>query len=78
MECFCCLRNTQDKLADRKSPYGRIFGTPFESPIIPIGTLFIVALFLRNTHVIIINLGKKGFQEGSLDTLFLEDVGPET
>ena len=20
-ECFCCLRNTQDKLADRKSPY---------------------------------------------------------
>ena len=37
MECFCCQRKVQDKLADIKSPYGRIFGTPFGGPVIVFG-----------------------------------------
>ena len=32
MKCFCHLRNIQDKLADRKLPYERNFGTPFDGP----------------------------------------------
>ena len=30
MECYCCLRNVQDLLADGKTPYERRFGEPFE------------------------------------------------
>ena len=36
-ECFCDLRDTQDKLADRKSLSERRFGTPFDGPVIPFG-----------------------------------------
>ena len=35
MECFCYLRNIQDKLADRRSPYSRRFGNPFDGPVMP-------------------------------------------
>ena len=37
MECLRYLWNIQDKLVDRKSPYERRFGTPFDGPIIPFG-----------------------------------------
>ena len=37
MECFCYLRNIQDKLEDGKSPYEARFGTPFDGPVIPLG-----------------------------------------
>ena len=39
MECYCCLRNTQDLLSDEKTPYERRFGVPFEGPIVPFGAM---------------------------------------
>ena len=39
MECYTYLRNIQDLLSDRKTPYERRFGEPFEGPIIPFGSL---------------------------------------
>ena len=32
MECFCCLRDTKDKLPDMKSPYETRFGTASDGP----------------------------------------------
>ena len=37
LECYCCLRNIQDKLSDGKTPYERRFGMPFSGPAIPFG-----------------------------------------
>ena len=39
MECFCFLRNVQDLLGDRKTPYERRFGNPFKGPVTPLGAL---------------------------------------
>ena len=39
MECYCCLQNVQDLLADGKTPYERCFGDPFKGPLIPIGAM---------------------------------------
>ena len=39
MECYCYLRNMQDKLSDGKTPYERRFGEPFKGPIVTIGSL---------------------------------------
>ena len=39
MECYCYLRNIQDLLSDGKTPYERRFGTPFDGPVIPFGTM---------------------------------------
>ena len=39
MECYCCLRNVQEFLADGKTPYGRRFGEPFTRPIISFGAM---------------------------------------
>ena len=39
MECYCYLRNIQDKLSDRKTPYQRRFGLPLNGPVIPFGTM---------------------------------------
>ena len=39
MECYCCLRNIQNLLADRKTPYERRFGIPFNGPVIPFGAM---------------------------------------
>ena len=35
MECYCYLRNIQDLLSVRKTPYERRFGMPFNGPVIP-------------------------------------------
>ena len=35
MECCCYLRNIQDLLSVRKTPYERRFGMPFNGPLIP-------------------------------------------
>ena len=35
MECYCYLRNIQDRLSDAKTPYERRFGEPFKGPIVP-------------------------------------------
>ena len=40
MECFCFLRNIQDKLPDRQSPHERRFEPPFDCPVIPFGPFF--------------------------------------
>ena len=37
LKFFCSVRNMQDKLAERKSPCGRRFGTPFDGSVIPYG-----------------------------------------
>ena len=39
MECYCYLRNIQDKLSDGKTPYERRFGMPFNRPVIPFGAM---------------------------------------
>ena len=39
LECYCYLRNSQDKLSDGKTPYERRFGMPFNGPIIPFGAM---------------------------------------
>ena len=38
MECYNYLRNVTDLLSDGKTPYERLFGQPFEGPIIPFGS----------------------------------------
>ena len=37
MEWYCNLRNFQDLLSDGKTPYERLFGAPFNGPVIPFG-----------------------------------------
>ena len=37
MECYCYLRNFEDKLSDGKTPYERRFGRPCHGPVIPFG-----------------------------------------
>ena len=39
MECYCYLRKNQDLLSDRKTPYERRFGMPFDGPVIPFGAM---------------------------------------
>ena len=39
LECYCCLRNVQDLLADGKTLYERRFGEPFKGPIILFGAM---------------------------------------
>ena len=39
MECYCKLRNIQDKLSEGKTPYERRFGIPFNGPVTPFGAM---------------------------------------
>ena len=39
MECYCYLRNIQDKLSDGKTPYERRLAMPFNGPVIPLGAM---------------------------------------
>ena len=39
MECYCYLRNIQDRLCDGKTPFERRFDEPCKGPIIPFGSL---------------------------------------
>ena len=39
MECYCYLRNIQDKLSDGKTPHERRFGMPSNGPVIPFGAM---------------------------------------
>ena len=39
MECYRSLRNIQDLLSDGKTPYERLFGIPFNGPVIPFGAM---------------------------------------
>ena len=39
MECYCYLRNIQDLLSDRKTPYERPLGLPFNGQVIPFGEM---------------------------------------
>ena len=38
MECYTYLRNVTDLFSDAKNPYERLFGQPFDGPIIPFGS----------------------------------------
>ena len=39
MECYCYLRNIQDKVSHGKTTNGRRFGEPFKGPIVPFGRI---------------------------------------
>ena len=39
MECYCYLRNIQDKLSDGKTPYERRSGMPFDGLVTPFGAM---------------------------------------
>ena len=39
VECYCYLRNIQDKLFDGKTPHERLFGMPFDGPVTPFGAM---------------------------------------
>ena len=39
MECYCYLRDAQDLLEDRKTPYERLVGEPFKGPVILSGAM---------------------------------------
>ena len=39
MECYCYLRTIQEKISDRKTPYERRFGMPFNGPVMPFGAM---------------------------------------
>ena len=39
MECYTHLRNIQDLQSDGKTPYERVFGKPFNGPVIPFGAM---------------------------------------
>ena len=41
MECYCCLRNVQDLLADGKTPHDSQFGEPLKGPVIPFGAVVV-------------------------------------
>ena len=49
MECYCFLRNIQDKLSYGKTPYERRFGMPFNGPVIPCGAMVEYHPILRKT-----------------------------
>ena len=56
IECYCHLRNIQDKLSDGKTPYEKRFGMPFNRPVIPFGAVVEHHLFLRKTSLDSISL----------------------
>ena len=39
VECYCYLRDVQDLLSDRKTPYERRFGEPHSGPKNPVGSM---------------------------------------
>ena len=63
MECFCELRNIQDKLEDRNSQCDRRCGTPLDGPVMPLGA-HLNPIF-RKTEVVSINLEHGYCQESS-------------
>ena len=39
MECYTYLRNIQDLLSEGKTPNERLFGIPFNGPVVPFGAM---------------------------------------
>ena len=56
---FCFSPVSQDKLADRKSPHERRYGTPFDGPVMPLWTDFFKKQSPRKTNVVFINLAQQ-------------------
>ena len=70
MECYTYLRNIQDLLSDGKTPSERRFGEPFlKDQSFRLVHWLNITLFLRRTSQESINLGRKSYLDGSLDTL---------
>ena len=59
MECKTYLRNVEDLLSDRKTPYERRFGKPFKGPIIPFGSVVEYYPFTAKDQSRIHQFGKK-------------------
>ena len=81
MECFCSLRNIQDKVADRTSPFERRCGTPVDVSTNPFEAEIYVLQSLQKTKVVIMEKVQRYLLLGkvAMDTLrILEEVGQET
>ena len=63
MECYCYLRNTQDRLCDWKPPFERRFGEPYQGTIIPFGSLVEYHPISTKDQSRIHQLGKKVLPE---------------
>ena len=64
------FRNIQDKLADRKSPDERRFGTSFDVSLIQFEGDYLKIQSLRKPNIVYINVGQRCFQDSSSDTEF--------
>ena len=62
MDCYCCVRNIQDLLADWKILYERRFSEHFTGPIKQYGAKMSLIPELRKTKRGSINLARKCFQ----------------
>ena len=59
VECYSCLRNVQDLLADGKTPNERRFGEPFKGPMIFVGAMVEYRPFSAHDQARLHQLGKK-------------------
>ena len=59
MECYCCLRNVQDLMADGNNPNERRFEESFKRPIIPFGAMVEYYPFAARDQAIIHLFGKR-------------------
>ena len=66
MECYCCLRNVQDLLADVKTPNESPFGEPLKGPIILFGALVEYHLICQKLKQEVINVARRYYQESFL------------
>ena len=79
MECYCYLRNLQDLLSDRKTPYERRFGEPLKGPVIPRGSMVKKKQFLVETSEDSTTSGRKSCSEySSVVHCTREESGKET
>ena len=79
MGCFRCLRNIQDKLADRKSLCEKRNGIPFDGPVTPLWAEIYVHRISAKDKSRLHQFGTRCSQEYSSDTrCILEEVGLET
>ena len=66
-ECYCCLRNVRDLLADGKTPNESRFGEPFKGPIILFGALVELSSdFCQKLKQEVINVATRYYQESFL------------
>ena len=76
VECYCYLRDVQDLLSDRKTPYERRFGEPHSGPKIPAGSMIEYHPTSAKDQARLHQL-KGSFRESSLDMRCMRGSGKE-